>query len=309
MGIHIASSILFLGTGTDPYVVGKGLRSAGGIVIQVNDNQFHLDPGPGSLQMAKAVGINLRAHTSLLVSSNDLYLCSDLNLVIDAMTYSGFDKKGVLLTTKSVLNGTDGFVLSTLHRDFLERYIAMQPGQRVGINDIEIEALKTTNTLSIGFKIFTSSFTLAYTSLTKYSPEVAEQYKDCGILIVNFADPHSGLGKDGVVKLLNWAQPRLAVLTGFGNKMIEADPLYIAREIQKETGIQTIAARDGMVLNPASYAAQEGQRTFGTFSADEKKVRIIGSVAEPAAESEEQPKDQQKTLTIEESDHTPENNP
>lgn len=228
---------------------------------------------------AKEIGINLRANTAVLVSNSNLYHCNDVNAVIDAMTYSGFDKKGVLLANQTLLNGSgeEKPYITDFHKGCLERFIVLQPGQRVGINEIEIEALKTTKD-AIGFKFYTPRFTLAYSSDTKYSSEIAEQYKDAGILILNFSNPYkegnTGLTQEDVVKIMTNVNPRLAIITGFGNKMLEADPLYIAREIQKETGVQIIAARDGMVVSPVSYSAQQGQRTFGTFARDNRKVDV-----------------------------------
>ncbi len=95
MGVKIRTSIIFLGTAGDPFVVSRQLRSSGGIIIQIGENQFHIDPGPGALVMAKQYGVNLRENTAILVSNNKLYHANDVNAVIDAMTYSGFDKKGV----------------------------------------------------------------------------------------------------------------------------------------------------------------------------------------------------------------------
>ena len=103
----MASSIVFLGTGTGPYVVGKQTRAAGGIIVQVEDHQFHIDPGPGALTSAVSCGINLRATTAVFVSHNHIYHCNDVNALIDAMTYSGFDKKGVLISNSTVVNGAE----------------------------------------------------------------------------------------------------------------------------------------------------------------------------------------------------------
>ena len=47
--------------------------------------------------------------------------------------------------------------------------------------------------------------------------------------------------------------------------MLRADPLYEIREIKKETQCQVLAATDGMIINPVSYAADKGQRTLGGF--------------------------------------------
>ena len=91
------SKIIFLGTGGDKSVIGRQIRASGGIIIQNNNLQFHLDPGPGALVKAKEFGINPRATTALLVSHNHLGHCNDVNAVIDAMTLSGLDKRGVLI--------------------------------------------------------------------------------------------------------------------------------------------------------------------------------------------------------------------
>ena len=71
-GVKIKSSIIFLGTGGDSYVIGRQLRASGGIILQLDEDQYHIDPGPGSLVMAKEAGINLRANTALFVSNNSI---------------------------------------------------------------------------------------------------------------------------------------------------------------------------------------------------------------------------------------------
>lgn len=51
------------------------------------------------------------------------------------------------------------------------------------------------------------------------------------------------------VKLASRARPELMIITHFGAKMIRADPLCEARDIQKATGVRVMAARDGMKVN------------------------------------------------------------
>jgi len=240
------------------------------------------------------MGINLRANTAILVSNTNIYNCNDINAVIDTMTYSGLDKKGVLIANKTLINGSEKETpfITSKNKNHLERFIVLQQDQRVGINEVEIQALKTISNdiTSIGFKFYTPNFTLTYTSDTKYSAEIAEQYKDSGILILKLTNPNKennpSLDLDGAVKIIKKATPRLVILTGFGNNLMKADPLYISREIQKQTGIQTIAAKDGMQLSPVSYSAGQGQRTFGTFSAEERRVRLMGK-EEPAPSMKE----------------------
>ncbi|MBS3102225.1 MBL fold metallo-hydrolase [Candidatus Woesearchaeota archaeon] len=282
MGVKI-SAIIFLGTGGDTYVVGKQIRASGGIILQINENQFHIDPGPGSLLMAKEVGVNLRANTALFVSHNHLNHCNDVNAVIDAMTYAGFDKKGVLIANNTVVNGSQSYrpILQEYYKNCLERYIVLNAGQKVGINEVEIMALKARHSEenAIGFKFFTPQFTLSYSGDTKYNAEIADQYQNSNILILNVPylkkeKDNDGLSKEDAVKIINAVKPRLAIITHFGMDFVKADPLYEIREIQKETSCQVIAAKDGMVVNPLSYSVEQGQRTLIGFKEEKRGVHV-----------------------------------
>lgn len=265
--------IVFLGTGGDPYVVGKQLRGSGGIILRFGENQFHIDPGPCSLGMAKQVGINLRENTALLVSHNHINHANDINAVISAMTYNGFDKKGVLVANNMVING-DGKrtpYLREFFKNCLEKFIVLEPGNKVAINEVEIKALKCLHTKkSIGFKFFTPLYTLTYSSDTKYGVEVLEDYKNSNILILNVPylkkdREKECLAKDDAIKIIKEVKPKLAIITHFGIDFLRADPLYEIREIKRQTGCQVIAATDGMVINPVSYAADQGQRNLSGF--------------------------------------------
>ena len=77
------ANIIFLGTAGSSAVVGKQLRASGGIILQVEELQFHLDPGPGALAKAKEFGVNLHHNTAILVSHNHINHCNDVNVVIN----------------------------------------------------------------------------------------------------------------------------------------------------------------------------------------------------------------------------------
>ncbi len=266
--------IIFLGTGGDHFIIGKQARASGGIILKGEDFQFHIDPGPGTLTAAKHLGINLRETNALFVSHAHLNHSNDLNAVISAMTHNGLDKYGVLIASESVVNGCDGItpVLSQFHKGCVERVITPKAGQKIGINNIEIHALHSLHTdpTTIGFKFFTPYFILAYTSDTKYSKDLIEQYMGSDILILNTTYPFETdkrelLDSDAVVRILQKTEPRLAVITHFGKKMFAADPLCEARTIQKKSGVQVISAKDGMVINPTSYSAHLIQKTLNLY--------------------------------------------
>jgi len=278
LGVKITSNIIFLGTGGDSYVVGKQIRASGGIILQINDEQYHIDPGPGALIMAKEADINLRANTALFITHNHINHCNDINAVIDAMTYGGFDKKGVLVANNIVVNGSENHqpFLHKYYRDCLERFIVLEEGRKVGINDIEVMAIKAKHSEpnAVGFKFITPEFTLTYTGDTAYSVETLSGYENSNVLILNVPclkkeENKDNLCKEDAIKIIKKVNPRLAIITHFGINFLKADPLYEVREIQKETNCQVIAAKDGMVVNPVSYSVEQGQKSLFKYAKKE----------------------------------------
>lgn len=270
----MASRITFLGTAGDASVYGRQLRSSGGIVLQVEDLQFHIDPGPGSVSQAKACGVNIRATTVVLASTNKITYCNDVNAVIEAMTLAGLDKKGIIISAKSVVLGTEGknSYLTPYHQSLLERVICLEQGNRVGIELVEVHALslEAEDPLAVGFKLYCPRFTLGYVPETKYSKKLGEELQGCDILILTVPVAENKenlrvLDKVTASKIIQKVKPRLAVITHFGFDMIRADPLLIARDIQQETGVQTIAAHDGLAINPDSYSAKSPQFRLASF--------------------------------------------
>ncbi len=254
--------IIFLGTGGDAIVVGKQLLASGGIIVQVDDTQLHIDPGPGALVKASEFNINTRNTTAILVSHAHLNHSNDLNAAISAMSLAGMDIHGVVVANKTVIEGDEKHskVISTFHKGCVERVIPLEPGQRIGINNIDIKATSTkhNDSYAIGFRISTQAFDLGYTGDTSYTTKLAEDFKGVDILIVNIQNPGEQrkdfqLCSADAIKVIKDVNPHLAIITHFGIKMLQAEPINEARGIQRATGIQTIAAKDGMVINPVSH--------------------------------------------------------
>ncbi len=256
------ASILFLGTAGSSAVVTKGLRSSGGIIIQAEELQFHLDPGPGALIKAREFGVNLEHNTAVLVSHSHLNHCNDLNVVIEAMTHGGIEQRGIILGSKSVLQSTENShpFLTRYHQNMVEKIIPLNKNHKLGIELVEINTLSAEHTdqTAVGFKFFFPKFTLSYTGDTALTPQLLEELSGTDVLILNVPYPgNSGKGMnldtESAAKIIYQVKPKLAVLTHFGLEMIRADPINEAREIQNFTGVQTIAARDGLLISPQSY--------------------------------------------------------
>ncbi len=254
--------IIFLGTAGSTAVVSKGLRSSGGIIIQTNELQMHIDPGPGALQKAKECGINPNHTTAVLISHNHLNHCNDLNVVVDAMTHSGIEHRGIILGSKSVLQASEIShpYLTKYHGNLVEKIIPLEKNHKIGIELIEISSLPVTHgdSQAIGFKIRCPKFTVSYTGDTALTDELIESLAGTDFLILNVPypgnmDSSQNLNTEDAIKIVSQVRPQLAVITHFGLEMLRADPLQEAREIQKITGVQTIAARDGLAISPTGF--------------------------------------------------------
>ena len=255
--------IIFLGSAGGSAVVSKQLRASGGIILQVEDLQFHIDPGPGALIKAKEFGINVHHTSAILVSHNHVNHCNDLNAVIDAMTHSGIEHRGVLLGSKSALQQFDDNrpCVTKHHQNLVEKIIPLEKNHKVGIELVEVNALSAEHTdqHALGFKFFCPKFTLSYTGDTIVTDQLLDELAGTDLLILNVPYPGNqakgmNLDTEAAIKMISHVRPRLAILTHFGLEMLKADPLMEAREVQRITGVQTIAAKDGLVISPEGYA-------------------------------------------------------
>ncbi|MEW5896619.1 MAG: MBL fold metallo-hydrolase [Nanoarchaeota archaeon] len=253
------AQIIFLGTAGSPAVVSKQMRSSGGIILQMEDLQFHIDPGPGTLNKAKEYGVNVQHNSAVLVSHNHVSHCNDLNAVIDAMTHGGIEHRGILLSSKSVLHNLEGShpFLTKYHQSLVEKIIPMEKSHKIGIELVEIHALSAEHTdpTAIGFKFFCPKFTLSYSGDTKLTPALLEEMKGSDILILNvpyLGEDAKGMNLDigSAIKLISSVRPKLAVMTHFGLEFLKSDPIHQVREVQRITGVQTIAANDGLIISP-----------------------------------------------------------
>lgn len=251
----MAAELTFLGTAGDPIVVGQQSRASGGLVLKVDGLQFHIDPGPGAVVRAKQYGINLRNTVAVFVSHAHLGHCSDLNTVVSAMTHGGLDKRGVVVGHKSAVSED---IFWPYFQKCVERIIPLQIGKKVGIEHIDILATPTRHSVpGMGFTFICPDFTLSYLSDTGYFKGMADIFLDSDILVLNVVEPSGQerkhhLTTDSAIRIVNLAKPALAIITHFGTKMLKANPLYEARKIQTATGVHTIAAKDGMELDPVN---------------------------------------------------------
>ncbi len=262
------SKIVFLGSGGGRKIVASQSRATGGFVIQAGKEQIHVDPGPGAIVKASQYGIDVKNTTMVLVSHFHVDHCNDVNALIEAITFGGKEKKGILITGEE----NEKCNLTPFHKKAIEKHFKIKAGEKVEYREIITRAIPTKDHAegTLGYKIFTPQFVLGYTSDTSFFPGLIKEFKGCDILIVNTLKPQGmklkgHMNSDDVIKLIGNINPKLTILQHFGNSMIKANPIYEARNIQKESGIQTVAAHDGLVIDSSDYSANLKQKTINLY--------------------------------------------
>ena len=99
------NKIKFLGTAGARFVVMKQLRTSGGIWLTLDDTNVLIDPGPGSLTkcLSSRPKLNPRDLDGIILTHRHLDHSNDINIMIEAMTNGGFDKKGIVFAPSDAL--------------------------------------------------------------------------------------------------------------------------------------------------------------------------------------------------------------
>jgi len=248
--------LTFLGTAGGRIAVMTQARASGGWILEMDGEMLHVDPGPGALVRAKQYGVNLRKLTGLVISHAHPDHCTDAEVVIESMTEGTNRKRGVVIGNEHLLECDKNYrrIISPFHAGLPERVEVMEPGGTANVGAIKITAAPTRHADSncLGF-IFRGSKTLGYANDGEYFEGQENHYRGCDCLILNVLKPRgfnwpTHMNTDQACKLVGLAKPKLAVLSHFGMHMLKAGPEKEAAWIEKQTGVKTLAARDGMFI-------------------------------------------------------------
>lgn len=252
-------SITFLGTGGGRFVLLSQRRFSGGIWLDL-ESTLLLDPGPGALIRALQFKKNPRKLDAVLVSHRHLDHYNDAELMVEAMTYGMKKDRGNL-----IINRNASEYISDYHKKSV-RLIIPEAVEKFKVNDLEIQAIPTyKHEQGIGFKFFSKEGTITFSSDTAYSKELLHFYRNSKILILNTIFPASKeieihLNTKTSARIIEMAKPELGVIQHFGMTMLNAGPEREAKWIEKETGIRTIAARDGMTIDLKNLTELEEEK-------------------------------------------------
>jgi ribonuclease BN (tRNA processing enzyme) len=267
--------ITFLGTGGARFATITQVRATGGWILEMDGEMIHVDPGPGALVRARQYGVNLQKLTGIVISHAHPDHTTDAPFALEAMTHGAMKKKGAVIGSEYVFRGDgDKFipVFSKYHLDSLERHVIMEPGKKTFLGKVEIEAVgaKHPEPRALGFVFSGEGRKVGYTGDGEYYEGQEKHFRDCDYLLINCHRPKESplkgyMDSEGARKLVEGAKPKEAILTHFGMKMMRGVAVKEARWIEQETGIRTIAARDGMTLDGEPAGSSNQKSGIGRF--------------------------------------------
>lgn len=248
--------IIFLGTGGGRIATMTQMRATGGWILRMDGQMIHVDPGPGALVRAKEGGVDLKKLTGILVSHSHPDHYTDAEVVLESMTHGTSKHRGVVIGNENVIKGGGGYrkAFSDFHLKLPQRVETMEPDDRTKIGKINVEAVPTKHGegKALGF-VFRGSETLGYTGDGEYFPGQEDRFRDCDYLMLNVLRPRNRDWPDHMnsrmaAELITKVRPKIAVLQHFGITMLKAGPRREGSWVEKQTGVKTIVARDGMRL-------------------------------------------------------------
>ncbi len=135
--------------------------------------------------------------------------------------------------------------------------IETKPGVTFTVNDIKILTTEARHTDpdTVGYRLETRDVgDIGYTSDTEYFEGVGKSYEGVRLLLLCVMRPSGEPWKghmttEDAVKIVEEADPEMAVTTHFGMKMIFRGPAREAKMIEEKTGVPTLAASDGMRIS------------------------------------------------------------
>lgn len=248
----------FLGTAGARFVMARQLRASGGIYLELLGQKIAFDPGPGALvrMTHSRPPIDPTGLQAVILSHRHIDHSNDVNILLDAMTAGGLKKQGVLMAPEECLEGPGAVVLRYL-KDYLERIEVLGPEKtyRLGPLTLRTSCRHEHEAETYGLKFYLPGLVLGFMVDTRYFPGLLPSYREADILVMSVLraraaedDNIKHLTVDEATQIIKELKPRRVYLTHYGMTMLQADPRKVAEKITAETGVEVLAAHDGLTV-------------------------------------------------------------
>jgi phosphoribosyl 1,2-cyclic phosphodiesterase len=266
-------SLKFLGTAGARFAVSTQVRHSGGLLWTLDGATIWVDPGPGALvrALSSRPKIDPARVDALVLTHRHLDYSGDATAVVEAMTRGGFSPRGTLLAPRDALE--DEPVVFRYAHGFVARRLLLAEGARhelaPGVT-LETPLAHDHGVETYGYRLSAPGITAAHVVDTFWLDALPAAYAGVDLLLVNTTRlrgrdrRYLHLGADDAERLVGAIRPRLAILTHLGMQLPPGKAHAVAEEISGRTGVPTVAARDGWLVDldglPGGVGAEERGR-------------------------------------------------
>ena len=250
-------TITFLGTGGARFMITSQILATGGLWLNLDGTEILIDPGPGCIVQSTKRKLEADKLSAIILSHRHLDHSADTNIMVEAMTQSGFRQHGYLFAPADALE-TEPVIFSYL-RSYLDGIEVLREGSSYSIGNISfstpVRHIHQVETYGLVFR--TARHTFSYIADTRYFDGLCQHYGG-QLLIINLVfleprpptdnprTPTEHISVPDAERIIRGIKPRVAILTHFGMSVWRAKPWLIAEYLTEKTGVKVIAARDGM---------------------------------------------------------------
>lgn len=275
-------ALIFLGTGGGRFATISQARATGGMYVHTESARMHIDPGPGALMRLRSCGIDPTKTRALAITHCHPDHYADAEILIEAMTHGCKRRRGVIAASSSVLRGYGdiGPAVSAYHSSRAADCVVLEPAVSLEIDHVRLSALKTfhSDPTGVGLRLESPDGIISITGDTSLKEEIYDAHRGCDVLVLSVTRPLKAriphhLCTEDAAMLAGDIKPKMAILTHFGMKIISAGPDSQAKWIEKQTGIRTIAAWDGMPMVMRSCSPSV-QKTVSRRLQDAKRLSV-----------------------------------
>ncbi|MFB6147775.1 MAG: MBL fold metallo-hydrolase [Candidatus Nanohaloarchaea archaeon] len=243
----------FLGTGGGRYVTGMQRRKTAGIVVETEETQVHVDPGPGAVVEANEQNV-AEDTEAVIVSHGHLDHSNDAEAVIEMMT-EAYDQEGAVFANETVLRGHGNIEkrVSDFHQESCGRVEKLEEGSETEFRDLEIRSqeLFHSDPKTQGFVLETEEKSVGFWTDTEFSEELLDFYSGVDVMVVYCSRPkgenvptHTSL--DQIPGIVEEVEPNAVIVTHFGFKFLDSDMEQQEKWLKEQVDCRVIFAEDGM---------------------------------------------------------------
>ncbi len=231
--------ITFLGGGGGRVINALQILPTAGFFVEFFNTNFYVDPGPCVLCKLKEMKIKPFIIKNVVVTHFHCDHSAGLYSLLDAVTLGGIKKRGNLFAPESLLKEkvVPDYLINSLNK------VVVMKEKSFDVDDIKVTFTKAIHGIETYGIIFEGdNKRVGYSSDTAFREEIALQYKDVDLLILNVLRPGNSklenhMCVNEAIEFIKIANPKKVVVQHFGYKFYNYGIYNEVERIKKETKV------------------------------------------------------------------------